>query len=361
MFMACQPSRVAPGPRGEEGAPRPPAPVAAELSSEDEDLGPIAVTPAAPLPPVPTRVVLVTIDGVRADDVFDPARGRGSFSCLQERSKAAGVALGGGGASCGTVKASGPSYVSLPGYLEIFTGRRGDACTSNHCPRTSEPTLLDELRGHGQSPTSIASVSSWDRLDRAVSRSTDWSFVLEGADAAAPDPSDAALTKLLAAGKRAAGFPGTSPEYRPDVHTMKVARHVLEHQRPRFLHVGLGDADELAHRGDVEGYFGALKASDAFVCDIADELARQGTPGLVVVTSDHGRYSADMRHHGAGLAGSSRAFVAAFGNVIRPSDGCASRDVTLSDIAPTLRVHLGLPPDTSARAGQPIAELLPAR
>lgn len=368
LAFACQPS---PAGRGAQ----PSAHAGPERVSEEAAAAaaPIALAPLAPeappavsaapvLPVLPTRVLFVTIDGVRVDDVFDPVRGRGAFSCLRDRARAAGAALGGGGESCGRVEASGPSFVSLPGYLEIFSGRASSDCVTNDCPRTREPTFLDELRAVPKAGR-VASVTSWNKIDRAATRSTDWAFMLAGAEASprlerAPDP---LLGHLLAEGRRAAGFPGTDPDYRPDAHTMRVAKHVLRQERPRFLHVGLGDADEYAHRGDVNGYFSALKASDAFVCEAADELASQGSPSLVVVTSDHGRFTGDMRHHGPGLPGSSRAFVAAFGTVLRPSGSCASRDVTLSDIAPTLRVHLGLPRDTSPRAGRPIEELLPAR
>ena len=102
----------------------------------------IACSPrAASLPASPDRpaIVLVTLDGARAADVLDPAR-MPTLHALAER----GVALGDAAAP---MVASGPRFVSLPGYREILTGRRGAGCVDNHCPPIDEPTLVDELRG----------------------------------------------------------------------------------------------------------------------------------------------------------------------------------------------------------------------
>jgi hypothetical protein len=118
--------------------------------------------PAAPtlpaLPPGP-RLLLVTLDGARAREVFegvDPqlaaARGLRADELHDARALMPnlhrlidrGVALGGPEAP---MFASGPRYVSLPGYREILTGRASAGCLDNDCPAVSEPTLLDELRG----------------------------------------------------------------------------------------------------------------------------------------------------------------------------------------------------------------------
>ena len=37
---------------------------------------------------------------------------------------------------------------------------------------------------------------------------------------------------------------------------------------PRFLFVGLGDADEYGHRNDYHGYLEAVHASDAFLGEL---------------------------------------------------------------------------------------------
>jgi hypothetical protein len=97
------------------------------------------------------RVVLVTIDGVRWQDVFegsDPALGGSRIPATEiiPRTSALaamrGVALGASIPGCATVHTAGGANVSLPGYQEIFTGRRS-TCLDNRCASV-DGSVLDE-------------------------------------------------------------------------------------------------------------------------------------------------------------------------------------------------------------------------
>jgi predicted AlkP superfamily pyrophosphatase or phosphodiesterase len=66
-------------------------------------------------------LVLVTIDGVRAGDVFDHPEALPALHALMAR----GVGM--------DLVASGPRFVSLPGYREILTGdRKSTRLNSSH-------------------------------------------------------------------------------------------------------------------------------------------------------------------------------------------------------------------------------------
>ncbi len=127
--------------------------------------------------------------------------------------------------------------------------------------------------------------------------------------------------------------------------------------KPAFLHIGLGDTDELGHRDDYPGYLVALRNADALIGSIADEIAKLGALGektTLLVTPDHGRNS-DFRDHGTLRIESGRTFLLAFGaGVTARGIGCPPRDITLADIAPTIRVRLGLPRDVGDGAGKRI-------
>src|SRR6266404_2013472 len=104
----------------------------------------------AALPPVARRqtrnVIIVTIDGVRWQEVFGGvdeqlAHSAGMSKCevlagreltpnLHRHFVDRGVVVGAPG--YGQMEASGPNFMSLPGYEEIFTGRTS-SCTSNFC------------------------------------------------------------------------------------------------------------------------------------------------------------------------------------------------------------------------------------
>lgn len=321
------------------------------------------------------RIVLVTIDGVRAEDVFDgadPALRPGTHveSYLKPEAvmprthrlvETRGVALGADRPGCGVVRTASGANVSLPGYLEIFTGRK-TRCRDNHCARTELPTVLDEAAEAGLSP--VASIGSWEILDRAASRTGAPVLVSEGSQRWPGErplvPTE--LEELVAAGEKVEAYPGGG-RYRPDSSTTAIALEYLRSGAPPVLHVGLGDPDEYGHRNDYRSYLGAIAAADAFIGTIADTLDTMGELGArttVIVTTDHGR-NQDFQHHGAFSLTSGRTFVIAFGARVR-SRGvvCPSRDVTLADIAPTIRVLVGLRPDASPDSGRPIEEIVGA-
>jgi hypothetical protein len=238
----------------------------------------------------------------------------------------------------GVISASGPNYVSLPGYTELLGGR-ASRCMDNGCTRTTLPSILDEARAAG---ARVAAFASWEKLDLATT-------AMPGAF-------------VSSCGRQ--GDPAIDPwpghgDYRPDRITAEVALAHYEAEQPDVFFLGLGDPDEYAHRGDYHGYLAALRHADEIVGRLVamlDRLGERGRSTHVVVTADHGRAS-DFNNHGA-MPEAARVWMVAAGPRFAARGKVTSRAPRhLADIAPTLRVVLGLPPDTSDRSGTPIEEL----
>ena len=305
---------------------------------------------AAPAGRNAPAIVLVTIDGARAADIFDRAR-LPNLHRLIDR----GVALG---AAASPMVASGPRFVSLPGYREILTGRSGARCTDNECKSIDEPTLLDELRQQdGPAAEDVAVIASWEVITRAASIAPASLALSAGrhggvmrAALAVSEPARADLDR----GARASAWPGHG-DYRPDAFTAALALDVVAARRPRVLWVALGDADEYAHRGDRNAYLAALAAADRFLGGLVDIVGIDGT--LVFVTADHGR-AANFRDHGDAPESSEVWLVAAGPTIPRVGFARSAGRHRLADIAPTVRALLHLAADDSPRAGRQIVELL---
>jgi hypothetical protein len=319
-----------------------------------------AATSGAPTSSVPSRrsaarpaamptLVLVTIDGAIASDVLD-AHNMPALAALAAR----GVALGGSDAP---MVASGPRYISLPGYREILTGRRDGSCRDNECPTIEEPTLLDELRAaDAPDPSDVAVIASWETIARAASQAPATLALSAGrhggAARGALAVSDAARADLDA-GARASAFPGHW-DYRPDALTARLALDVVAARRPRVLWIALGDADEYAHRGDRAGYLRALAAADAMLGRLVAAVGLDDA--IFFVTADHGR-AANFRDHGDAPE-SAAVWLVAAGAGIAPTGFAHTRERHhLADIAPTIRALLRVGADDSPRAGRAIAAL----
>jgi hypothetical protein len=318
------------------------------------------------------NVIVVTIDGVRWQEVFGGvdvqlARGAGVSACgelmpnLHRYFVERGVVVGAPG--YGEMEASGPNFVSLPGYEEIFTGR-ASSCTSNFCDHIAEATLLDELREQARlRADEIAVITSWRTIERAAALDDRSITISAGRNGGATRERlrvGASAARLLDEASQAGAYPGWL-DYRPDRYTAALALRYVVAERPRFLFVGLGDTDEYAHRRNYGGYVSALRAADKFVGELMDTLARidgYGAETTVIVTTDHGR-AAGFTGHGGDAPESRRVWMFAAGGAVPPVGFAeTTRIVRLADIAPTIRAWMGLTPDRSVAAGHPVAELL---
>jgi hypothetical protein len=331
---------------------------------------------ASPAPPDRAAVIIV-LDGARWQDVLMGVDGELAAQAkldprianlptmphLAELARTRGAVFG--APDSGTViRASGPNFVSLPGYTEIMGGHPPTACHDNQCPATVRPTLADEARAWSDSAREVAIFSSWPDLVRVASLHPHTLVVSGGRSLRENEPmlrEDDAMSELLDRGAGALAWPGDG-DFRPDRFTAPLATRYLEVARPRFLFVGLGEPDEYAHHGDYAQYLESLRFADDAIAKIVDAIDRMGERGrrtAVYVTADHGR-ALDFRDHGGAWPESSRSWLVAIGDFQGRGviDG-EHDDRHLADIAPTVRAWLGMTPDTASDSGSAIAALLP--
>ncbi len=302
----------------------------------------------APAPDV--AVVIVTIDGVRWHEVFEGVDARLAEShglpltgvvgaadltpSLHRIVATHGAALGAPGHGA-PINASGPNFVSLPGYAELLSGRRVTDCQDNQCSGAGRRTLFDDFGAQGSRDGSQAvAFTSWPDIAKVAS---------ERGPFAEPAP--------------------RPDSFRPDSLTADLAIQHLRARAPRFMFVGLGEPDEFGHQNDYAGYLRSLRYADQRIGEIdqiLQGLAARGTRTALFVTADHGRADSFV-DHGAKYPESARVWLIAAGSALHASGFvAAAAPRRLADLAPTVREITGLPRDANSAAGTPLVELLNA-
>ena len=326
---------------------------------------PQSIEPSAPsLRPL---VVLVVIDGVRWQDVFHGANQAWlatPTAPTREQLVPEIAALEREGATLGAPGttgffASGPNFVSLPGYMEMLSGSRRTGCTENDCRSVPRATLLDEFHAESADPSRAGVFSSWPRLEHAAAAERGNGVVSAGPsggynhDVLSKYPSAAHWLNLGASEQEQGGL-------RKDTTTGHLARAFLHEASPDFVFVSLGETDEHAHGGDYTGYLAALKSADAYIGQLRRDLRaieKKGRDTALFVTTDHGR-AYHFTDHGRTYPESARSFLIAGGSTIRKAGRLDTLRSALSDIAPTIRVLSGLPPRPGADQGRVLSEIL---
>lgn len=335
-----------------------------------------AVRPtAAPIGARGTQVVLLALDGVRYEDVFGGVdaelaaqqrlppelvvSARELMPNLHALMHERGAALGAPGVGA-PISASGPEYVSLPGYAEMLTGRRSTGCTDNGCSGTRSASIVDELAQARHASSAV--IASWPDIER-VAATSGRVAVSTGRHAGRTRALFERTPAARAALRRAEGeapWPGHG-DFRRDRFTAELALAYLEEARPELLFIGLGEPDEFAHQGNYAGYLDSLRHADERIGQLAKLLAARAAAGVrtaLFVTADHGR-ARNFRDHGGAYPESARVWLVASGSAIRARGLTgAARSRWLADVAPTVRQLLGLPADTVKSAGSPLHELL---
>lgn len=347
LFSSC----ASPAHRPQEGRPR-----GGEMSAArrlPEEVGMAARAEAVAAGAAADAVVLVTLDGVRWQEIFngvDP-----QLAARDGMPRAAvvpaaslmpnvrrlffdgGVVLGAPGRGAG-IGALGPRWVSLPAYVELMTGARS-TCWSNDCDPVIGWNLAEALRG--DVPETTAVFASWERIGVVF-----------------PDPGVVAVHAGRGKSDEPLAHPGNGG-YLPDRVTARRAIAHLVERRPRFLWLALGDTDEWAHRNDYRGYLDALRAADAVIGEVTAHLAEMpgyGERTALLVTTDHGRDDGFADH--GGRASADGWLLARGAGVASVGAVATARRRSLRDVAPTVLSLLGRTPEACDECGQVLEEVL---
>lgn len=273
------------------------------------------------------KVVLVTLDGVRWQEVFtgidsvlmvdkdyvddseklqksywdkNPLKRREVlmpflWSTIQNKGQIYGNrSLG------NLVNVANNHWFSYPGYSEILTGIVDDErINSNDKINNPHKTILEEV--NSVYPSKVGAFASWDVFPFIINRERSKLPINAGFEHAKGEnlsDTEKALNKFQDE------TPSPWSSVRLDVFTHNYALEFLRKEEPKLLYVGYGESDDFAHDGDYDAYINAIKRSDRFIEELWNTL--QENPNYkdkttLIITTDHGRGTQPLetwKHHG---------------------------------------------------------------
>ena len=343
---------------------------------------------ASTAPASDRNVILVTLDGVRIQELFSGmdatiaadeehsgiedlavTKQRYWRDTPDERRKAlmpwfwgtlapAGMVLG-NQARGSKVTVRNSMWFSYPGYSEILTGQPQPDVQSNDLVRYPHQTVLDYVqRKLALKPTEVAQLGSWDGFKMAASRSDD-TFFMNGAFE--PILSGLSTPEMDQLGSLRKEIIETWEESSNDTVTFRLALAYLRKHQPRVMWLGLGQSDDWAHARRYDLVLKYLSLVDTHLGELwrtLQSLDRYRDRTTLIVTTDHGRGRTpkDWVDHDTGVQGSQDIWIAIIGPDT-PAIGEVrdAADVTQSDVAATMLQYLGLDyRDFNPAAGPPV-------
>jgi hypothetical protein len=327
--------------------------------------------------PEPQNVILVTLDGMRWQEVFggfDPllatkeAGGVGTPAAVErlkksfardsaEESRAAvmpffwgvvakqGQVFGDRGVK-NVGRVTNPYKFSYPGYNELLCGFPDPRINKNEYPPNPNVTVLEWLNGLPGFEGRVAAYGAWTRLHEIVNDAragfptfAGWQPIRAFNGAPLSDR-ERVLNDLLARSTQ------MWPDEAPDSFIQEAAIEYVTRHKPRVFYVSLGETDEWAHMRRYDLYLESARRADDFIkrlWETIQSMPEYAGKTSLVITTDHGRGGTpkDWTDHGAKVPGADGWWAAVMGPKVEGKGVIGAGEVTQGQIAATVAALVG--------------------
>lgn len=336
------------------------------------------------------RLILVTLDGLRWEEVFRGAderlmnreaggvrdvtrlkerfwdddlemRRRKLLPFLSTHLGVHGQLWGNQDVNCRVLVTNQKNF-SYPGYHELLAGYADPRIDSNDKRHNPNITVLEWLHRQDGFPGQVQAYCSWDVFP----------FILNSPRSGIPvnagwqplplrddnSVDDGLVIEQL--NEAAANMPRMWDGVRYDYFTFQGGLRALKHERPRVLFVSLGETDDWAHEGRYDQYLDAAYRNDHYLRllweFVESDPEYSGRTNLLIAT-DHGRgdTATGWKSHSATIPGSEWIWIGCLGPSIPPLGVRTDREATQSQVAATAAQLLGFDyPAAVAEAAPPL-------
>jgi hypothetical protein len=330
----------------------------------------IAAARQSPPVPVAANVLVVTMDGLRWQEVFggleaslltkeaggvvDPAVSEQRFGAPTAAARrerlmpffwsviAKGGQIFGDPAAGSIARVTNGLRFSYPGYNELLAGFADPRIDSNDPKPNPNVTVLEWLNKRPAFAGRVAAYASWELLPWILNAPR--SGIMCNGDG--PPVAEPTTDRERLLNEFAADLPPYWGQTRFDAPTGFGALEYLRTRRPRVLYVMLGETDEWAHGRRYDLYLDAAERNDRFVrrlWETAQAMPEYANRTALIVTTDHGRgdTATDWPDHGRKVPAADRIWIGVTGPSVPALGVRAGVVTTQAQVAATIAALLG--------------------
>lgn len=242
------------------------------------------------------------------------------------------------------VKVTNGMNFSYPGYNEILTGVPDPRINSNEKRPNPNLNVLEWLHQKPRYKNRVAAFCSWDVFPYILNQERSGLYVNAGPEPVHISPLTERLDLL---NHLISETPVLWEGVRYDAFTFYAALEYLKTRKPQVLYIAFDETDERAHEGRYDLYLDTAHRMDTYLemlWKTLQSLPQYRGKTALIITTDHGRGDtpADWRNHGAQVKGAEYIWVALIGPDITPlGERSDTPALTQSQIAGTLADLLG--------------------
>jgi hypothetical protein len=208
-----------------------------------------------------------------------------------------------------------PHRFSYPGYSELLCGHVDASIDSNRKFPNPNETVLEWLHTLPAFAGGIAAFASWDVHPFILNEERSGIFVEAAWDPVTVAASPQRMRELQ---QQFDLLPRYWESVAWDAPTFARAMEYVEHKHPRILYLALGETDEWAHARRYDLYLQMANRADSMLRELwetlqQDEHYRGKTTMLVTVDHGRGRTERNWTDHGADVDGADEVWMAVLG------------------------------------------------
>lgn len=337
------------------------------------------------------NVILITLDGVRYEEVFHGADENIINDTLMvaniEETKSVfwfddehtrrkklmpflwdTVAQNGqiyGNKNQGSVmRLTNPYFFSYPGYSELLVGFNDDSVNSNAKVLNPNLNVLEFMNQQDGFKGRVAAFASWDVFDWIINNERN-EFTISSGGYPLLDSLLTQKQRWMNSFVSDLPYDGYGLGVRWDVLTYEYAFEYLKYRKPRLLYIAFDETDGFAHKKKYDKYLNMIQRLDHYIGDIwkwvqSNESYQNKT--TLIVTTDHGRggnQDGEWGAHGKGVPNAEYVWAAVVGpDTPHAGEVTYADTIATNQIAATITHLLGFDYKSNREVGKVIQSMV---